>query len=358
MNKKPKDNKLNIIDLVVIKLTSIYVKIGVLRKEKHVKSILLICWVLAFSFNSLADPIVIAHRGASGYLPEHTLAAATLAHAQGADYIEQDLVLTKDLVPVVLHDIHIDTVTNVAHIYPNRMRKDGRFYAFDFTLAELKTLTVNERKNLNGKAVYPNRYQGNADFKIATFEEQIELINQLNRQFNKQVGFYPEIKAPAWHKAQGADISKVVLNTLRKYQLDHAKAAIFLQCFDFDELKRIRQELGAKVKLIQLIGENSWQESPTDYQYLKSKQGLKEIAEIAQGIGPWIPQLIDKKGNTTPFALLAKQSSLMIHPYTYRRDDLPFSLNKQALLDLLFKQIAVDGLFSDFPDDTLNYLTN
>lgn len=107
-----------------------------------------------------ANPDVIAHRGASGYLPEHTLEAATLAFSQGADYIEQDLVLSRDLVPVVLHDIHLDTVTDVAHKFPYRKRSDGRFYAFDFTLEELKTLKVRERTDLAGNEVFPNRYRG------------------------------------------------------------------------------------------------------------------------------------------------------------------------------------------------------
>jgi glycerophosphoryl diester phosphodiesterase len=92
-------------------------------------------------------PLVIAHRGASGYLPEHTLEAKVMAHAMGAPYIEQDVVLTKDDVPVILHDIHVDTISDVASRFPGRQREDGRFYALDFTLAELKQLRVTERFN-------------------------------------------------------------------------------------------------------------------------------------------------------------------------------------------------------------------
>ncbi|MFT6345062.1 MAG: glycerophosphoryl diester phosphodiesterase, partial [Paraglaciecola sp.] len=176
-----------------------------------------------------AKPLVIAHRGASGYLPEHTLQSVALAYAQGADFIEQDLVVTKDSKIIVLHDIHLETVTNVEQVFPSRKRPDGRYYALDFTLAELKTLNVHERQDAQGKQVFPNRYQGKGTFQIATFEEQIELIQQLNRQLNKTTGFYPEIKSPAWHREQGVDISQLVMAVLRKHQLDDADKAIYVQ---------------------------------------------------------------------------------------------------------------------------------
>ena len=299
---------------------------------------------LLFAQCVAADPIVIAHRGASGYLPEHTLEATTLAFNLGADYIEQDLVLSKDLVPVVLHDIHLDTVTNVAQIFPERKRKDGRFYTFDFTLAELKTLKVNERTDLSGKQVFPERYKGSAEFTIATFEEHIELINELNRQFGKNVGLYPEIKSPKWHKTQGADISKIVFDILRKHDLDDADKAIYVQCFDFDETRRLRNELGAKVKLVQLIGENDWGESDSDYRYLQTPEGLNEINKVAQGISSWIPQLVNKTLSSD-----ARKAGLLIHAYTVRK-------NEMKLLDILFKQ--VDGVFTDFPDKVKKHPNN
>lgn len=142
-----------------------------------------------------APQIVIAHRGASGYLPEHTLEAKAMAHAQGAHYIEQDLVLTKDDVPVVLHDIHIDTVTDVVEKFPTRKRDDGRYYALDFTLAELKTLRATERFNaVTGKQVYPNRFpKGQGRFEIATLAEELQLIQGLNHSTGRVAGIYPEI---------------------------------------------------------------------------------------------------------------------------------------------------------------------
>jgi glycerophosphoryl diester phosphodiesterase len=307
--------------------------------------------------SALAKPLVIAHRGASGYLPEHTLEAVTLAFALGADFIEQDLVLTKDLVPVVLHDIHLDTVTNVAERYPNRKRDDGRYYALDFTLAELKTLRVHERRELNGQQVFASRFQGNADFKIATFAEELELIAQLNRQFKRNVGYYPEIKSPKWHRDQGVDISAIVLNMLRDYQLDDAEKAIFVQCFDFAETKRLRSELGAKVKLIQLIGENDWLESGTDYNQLQTPAGLSELAEYVQGIGPWLPQIFDiTTQQATGLVANAHQRGLAVHPYTFRLDALPEGITSEQMLRIVFEQLAIDGLFTDFTDTVVDYL--
>jgi glycerophosphoryl diester phosphodiesterase len=304
-----------------------------------------------------AKPLVIAHRGAPGYLPEHTLESVTLAYAQGADFIEQDLVVTKDSKLIVLHDIHLETVTNVEQLFPNRKRQDGRYYALDFTLAELKTLNVHERQDANGKQIFPNRYQGKGSFHIATFEEQIELIQQLNRQFNKTTGFYPEIKSPAWHREQGVDISQLVMAVLRKHKLDNADKAIYVQCFDFAETQRLRNELGAKVKLIQLIGENDWLESPTDYNFLKTPAGLQAIAKVAQGIGPWIPQLVDLKTmQPTAYVKQAHNAGLQVHPYTFRKDALPDNIDTKQTLQLLFKELKVDGLFTDFTDTVVNYL--
>lgn len=128
--------------------------------------------------------IVIAHRGASGYLPEHTNEAKVAAFMMGADYLEQDLVLTKDNVPIVLHDIHLDEVTNVAQVFPNRNRPDSRFYAIDFALDEIKKLRVTERfrRNQPSNPYFPLRFPlWKSDFSIPTFQEEIELIQgQLN----------------------------------------------------------------------------------------------------------------------------------------------------------------------------------
>ena len=155
------------------------------------------------------------------------------------------------------------------------------------------------------------------------------------------------------------DISQLVLTVLRKHKLDNPDKAIYLQCFDFAETQRLRNDLDARVKLIQLIGENDWLESPTNYDVLKTPEGLKAIAKVAQGIGPWIPQLIDLKTmQPTNFVKQAHIADLKVHPYTFRNDALPDNVDTQQTLQLLFEELKVDGLFTDFTDTVINYLSD
>lgn len=306
-----------------------------------------------------AKPIVIAHRGASGYLPEHTTEALVMAYMQNADFIEQDLVLTKDGHLVVLHDIHIDTSTDVAEKFPDRIRKDNRYYAIDFNLKELKQLIVFERRNSQNKQVFAERFHGTAGFQIATFEEHITLIQQLNRQLDKDVGWYIEVKSPQWHLEQGQDIAKQLVEALSKYDLNNRESKVFVQCFDFKHSKRLRQELHLKTSLVQLLGENDWRYSATDYDFLKTEKGLMEIAKVADAIGPWIPQLLELKQGTvtrTGLAKLAKKHGLLVHPYTFRKDALPEGVSDQQLLNMLFTELKVDGIFTDFTDTVAIYL--
>ncbi|MBT1065611.1 glycerophosphodiester phosphodiesterase [Bowmanella sp. Y26] len=326
-----------------------------------IRTLITLVLLSTLSLAAIARPVVIAHRGASGYLPEHTLPAVILAHGMRPDYIEQDLVLSKDGILVVLHDIHLDTVTNVADIFPQRKRTDGRFYAIDFTLAELKTLRVQERRDEKGLQVFANRYQedgSNAElFRIATFEQQITLIRELNRSRGTNIGLYPELKSPAFHRAAGQDISKIFMAMLAKHNLNHAEANVIVQCFDFNETRRLRNELGLKTSLVQLLAENSWQESDNDYAYLRSPPGLKDIAKVADGIGPWLPQLVDfSSKQPTSLLLDAKALALKIHPYTLRADQLPPNMNWQQALTLVFDWLKVDGIFTDFPDKVVDYL--
>ena len=146
------------------------------------------------------NKIVIAHRGASGYLPEHTLPAKAMAYAQGADYLEQDLVMTKDDELIVPHDHYLDRVTDVAKRFPDRARKDGRYYAIDFTLAEIKSLKFTEGFEIeNGKKPYKNirvvfRWE-KSDFRIHTFQEELEFIQGLKPFHRKKYRDLPEIKS-------------------------------------------------------------------------------------------------------------------------------------------------------------------
>ncbi|MBD1390604.1 glycerophosphodiester phosphodiesterase [Neiella sp. HB171785] len=315
-----------------------------------------IAWILLLSAPMVHAIDVIAHRGASGLLPEHSLVAVAYAHAAGADYIEQDVVMSRDGVAVVLHDIHLDTTTDVATKYPNRARANGRFYAIDFDLAELKTLELHERVDHQSKhPEYPMRFPvKHLGLRIATFAEHIELIQGLNHSTGHTVGIYPEIKAPKWHREQGQDISKQVLAVLNQYGYNARHHKVFVQCFDANELRRIRHQLGSKLKLVQLLGENSWQLSTTDYDWLKTPEGMADVASYADGIGPWWPQLVDNQQQPSALASHAKAQQLIVHPYTFRADQLPsWAESYQQWLRVFIATVKVDGLFTDFPRQTV-----
>ena len=308
--------------------------------------------------------LVIAHRGASGYLPEHTLAAKAMAYAQGADFIEQDLVMSKDDHVVVLHDHHLDTVTNVSDVFPNRARDDGRYYVIDFTLAELRRLAVSERFKLSDGAkvaVFKQRFPlDKSSFRIATFTEEIELIQGLNRSTGGLVGIYPEIKSPAYHRDEGKDISAAVLEVLKAYGYRERQDSVFLQCFDADELQRIHSELlpamNMNVALVQLM------DTGPEYQATLTPEGMKTVASYAIGIGPSMdlivaPDSVSTKLKTTNLVELAHDLNLVVHPYTFRRDFLPsYAADYDELVEIYLKDIGVDGLFTDFPDLTVEYI--
>ena len=302
-------------------------------------------------------PLIIAHRGASGYLPEHTLAAKALAYGQGADFLEQDVVLSKDGVPVIFHDTHIDTTTDVAKKFPGRQRADGRFYALDFSVAELKQLNVTERFNpKTGKAAFPKRFPvGVGSCQVVTLEEEILFIQALNRSTGRNVGLYPELKAPAWHRQEGRDLSATVLPLLRKYGYDAKDSACYLQCFEYAEIKRLRGELGWSGKLIMLLGGKGKGPGETDFTYLQTDAGLAELAQLVDGIGPPISSYVAGKTpaerQVTDLAARSRKAGLKSHPYTLRADELPKCVTSvDELLSALFTEAKVDGLFTDFPD--------
>ena len=308
-------------------------------------------------------PVVIAHRGASGHLPEHTLQAKALAYAMGSDYLEQDIVATRDDELIVLHDIHLDGVTDVAQRFPGRARADGRYYARDFTLAEIETLSVHERTDEAGQQVFPQRqaHQGGA-FRVHTLGRELQLVVDLQDSAGNEVGIYPEIKQPAWHVAEGVDITILVLNELEKYGYRRNSDAAYLQCFDEGELRRIRHELGCELKLVQLIGQDDWSGEPTDFAAMRTPGGLEKLARTVDGIGPWVNQLYDvdtREGMVTDNGLvqLAHAQGLVVHPYTYRVDALPPGFASfDALVEFSVRTLAVDGVFTDFPDAFLSAL--
>ena len=326
------------------------------------------------------DKVVIAHRGASGYLPEHTLPAKAMAFAQGADYLEQDLVMTKDDQLVVLHDHYLDRVTDVADRFPDRARKDGRYYAIDFTLAEIKSLKFSEGFTIeNGKKVqtFPGRFpMGKSDFRVHTFEEEIEFIQGLNHSTGKNIGLYPEIKAPWFHHQEGKDIATRVLEVLKKYGYTKKTDKIYLQCFDANELKRIRNELepkmGVDLKLVQLIAYTKWNETEEQqpdgkwvnysYDWMLEPGAMEKIAQYADGIGPDYHMLIADSSTNGHIIINgmvkeAHEHQLEVHPFTVRADQLPpYAKDVNELYDALYRQADVDGLFTDFPDKAISYL--
>ncbi|APG18951.1 glycerophosphodiester phosphodiesterase [Kosakonia radicincitans DSM 16656] len=327
-----------------------------------------------------AEKIVIAHRGASGYLPEHTLPAKAMAYAQGADYLEQDLVMTKDDQLVVLHDHYLDRVTDVAERFPQRARKDGRFYAIDFTLDEIRSLKFTEGFDVeNGKKVqlFPGRFpMGKSEFRIHTFAEEIEFVQGLNHSTGKNIGIYPEIKAPWFHHQEGKDIAAKTLEVLKKYGYTSKKDKVYLQCFDADELKRIKHELepkmGMDLNLVQLIAYTKWHETQQkqpdgkwvnyNYDWMLQPGAMQQIAQYADGIGPDYHMLVadgSTPGNVklTQMVKEAHEHHLQVHPFTVRADQLPpYASDVNQLYEVLYRQADVDGLFTDFPDKAVQFL--
>lgn len=281
----------------------------------------------------------------------------------GADYLEQDIVATSDDELVVLHDIHLDRVSDVARLFPGRARADGRYYVRDFTLPEIRKLKVNERVNADGSPVYPGRFSSaDEEFRIHTFAEELQFTADMEAAAGRPVGVYPEIKRPRWHQQQGFDITPAVLGVLKEFNYTSHDAPAYLQCFDAQELRRIRGPLGCELKLVQLIADNAWQEAPGNFDALRSTRGLQRLAKTVDGIGPWIPQLYryrknDDSARDSGLVGRAHAAGLCVHPYTARSDDLPVGFATMTeLFDFLIDDLNVDGLFTDFPDAAAAYL--
>jgi glycerophosphoryl diester phosphodiesterase len=317
---------------------------------------ILICLTGVESIKS-SSAVVIAHRGASGYLPEHTLPCKALAYGQGADYLEQDVVLSKDNVPIVIHDIYLDEVSDVASsIFSTRNRSDGRFYVIDFTVAEIKTLRASERFNrYTGQPIFSKRFPINqSTFHLNTLAEELEFIaglNKANIDNNRQVGAYVEIKDPQFHRNQSrSNITEIVLDVLRTYNYTKRTDNVFLQCFDIDELQRIRLELKSDLKLIGLLSDDS---------YWTSDIGIEDLSTFADGIGPDYTLLFEEGNTLVPSKLFydARKYNLFIHPYTFRSDTnlQPFA-TFNIMLEFFIDTLKVDGLFIDQPDIAVAYI--
>jgi glycerophosphoryl diester phosphodiesterase len=311
-------------------------------------------------------PIVIAHRGACGYLPEHTLAGKAMACAMGADFVELDAILTKDDRAIVFHDHYLDAMTDVAERFPGKKRKDGRHYAIDLTLDEVKQLHLHERLDIKtGRQLYPDRFpaQSPVHFEIPTLEEEIEFIHGLNRSMGKRTGIYLEPKGPAYHRREGKNIEKVVLDIFRQFGYMEKDSNCYIQSFEPDSIRYMRQTLKSDLKMVQLIGDVSWEETPgVDYRRMVTPDGLDEVREYADLIGPWTNQIAveGKKGGGPEFTRLvewAHERNLDVHSYTFRADALPpYAKSFDELIDIFLLKVRVDGIFTDFPDRAVEFL--
>ena len=290
-------------------------------------------------------PLVIAHRGASAYLPEHTLAGKAMAHAMGADFLEQDVVATRDGELIVFHDLHLDDLTDAALRFPGRARADGRHYCIDFDLAEIRQLAVSERRRAGSRQPrYPGRFPAAAgSFAIPTLDEEIRFIHGLNQSTGRRVGIYPEVKSPAWHHDHGIDLAAKMLASLNRHGYSGPGDPAIMQCFDAGELRRMRSELGCSLRQVQLLeGEGA----------LPSDSELAAIRGYADGIGPGLGLVLG-----IGLVQAAHRAGLQVHPYTLRADALPpgFS-NLEELLTVLCGAESVDAVFTDFPDRVVRFL--
>lgn len=317
-------------------------------------------------------PIVIAHRGASGYVPEHTLAAYAVAIWQGADYIEPDLVLTRDGELIARHDNQLDLTTDIAsrpEFADRRTTKDidGQrltgWFSEDFTLAEIKRLRAIERL----PALRPANRRFDGQFEVPTLREILELVRAQERLVNRRVGLYPETKHPSYFAEQGLQMETALLELLTEYGYLHRDDPVFIQSFEVSNLQRLRSL--TSLPLVQLIADSG---RPYDvargngtltYDEMLSAAGLADIARYAAAIGPNKERItaLDANGVATgpdPLVAQAHDAGLAVHAYTFRAENafLPPAL-RQGAEQTAWGDVAteigaylaagVDGVFAD-----------
>ena len=323
-------------------------------------------------------PIVIAHRGASGYMPDHTLEGYTKAVELGADFIEPDLVSTKDGVLIARHEPNLKDTTDIATrpefaAYKRTMSVDGHdeegWFASDLTLAQIKTLRAKQPR-----ADRSTQYNG--QFQIPTFEEILKLRADLSKKYGREIGVYPETKHPAWHHALGLGFEDKLVNILKKHGLNRANAPVYIQSFELTNLKALKKM--TQVPLIYLLDADDVNKDGSiatirPYDFVKSgdtrtyadmlkPENLKEVAKTANGIGPWKVYIAsyrtdaDGKKYRLPANDLVKRAhalGLKVHPYTFRNeakhlteDDKGDPYNEYAT----YFATGIDGLFSDYTD--------
>jgi len=313
--------------------------------------------------------VVIAHRGASGERPEHTLAAYELAIDEGADFIEPDLVPTGDGVLVARHENEISGTTDVAEHPEFAARKatreiDGRavtgWFTEDFTLAELKTLRARERL----PEIRPANTVYDGQFEVPTLAEILALVKAKEAETGRRIGLEPELKHPSYFASLGIDTPALLLPQLAAAGYDSAEVPLFIQCFEVGTLARLAGE--TKLRLVQLVEAEG---SPADlpkvpYKALLTPTGLASIARYAAAIGPDIRLVLNPDGSPTSLVADAHAAGLEVHAWTLRRenaflpkplqigDDPTASGNLAALVGLL-KAAGVDAVFTDHPADVM-----
>ncbi|MFG0307411.1 MAG: glycerophosphodiester phosphodiesterase family protein [Phycisphaerales bacterium JB040] len=292
--------------------------------------------------------LVIAHRGASAYLPEHTLEAYTLAYAQGADYIEPDVVLTRDGVLICAHDLTMERVTDVAQRFPDRARDDGSWYWIDFDLAEIRSLarldpeapprTGHPRAETQQTGGHAAPEWGG---RVATLDEMLALVARLNdtlgARAGRTVGVIPEPKDPAFHRDQGRPIEEELLAALARHGYTARPDHAIIQCFDLDSLERFAA-LGCGgndgLRLVWLLSD------------VPSQQQLARAKRICVGLGPSRALLVNEDGWPSPFHITAGAFRFELYPYTFRGDHDTVRDDARHFFDTL----RVQGLFTDNPD--------
>lgn len=322
------------------------------------------CLVLWACLPSSPPPaLVIAHRGASGHRPEHTRAAYELAIAQGADYIEPDLVPTRDGVLIVRHENDLSDTTDVADRYPERRTHktiDGEsrqgFFSEDFTLAEIRTLRARERLPLRS-------HEFDGQLTVLTLDEVLQLVAQKESELKRRIGLYPELKHPAYFRALGLRVEDALLSALSAAGYGRRTDPVFIQSFEPLCLQRLRPRTA--LRLIQLIDEPSghpydlWQSGDRrSYGELVAPAGLDYIRGYADGIGVHKALLIPTtaSGQLAAVSRLVRDAHarrLLVHVFTLRAEPVfvlpPFRADAQAEAAALLS-LGSDGLFCDSPD--------
>ncbi|GIE36526.1 glycerophosphoryl diester phosphodiesterase [Actinoplanes italicus] len=317
-------------------------------------------------------PLVVGHRGASGYRPEHTLASYELAARLGADYLEPDLVSTKDGVLVCRHEPEIGGTTDVASRpeFADRKRTvvlDGvsvtGWWTQDFTLAELKTLRATERI----PAIRQQNTVYDGYFEVPTFQELLDLRKRLSNELGRDLGVFPETKHPTFFRNIGLALEKPLVRTLRRNGLDKRGAKVFIQSFEAANLRDLADDHRVEVPLVFLSSASgSPFNDPRSYADYLTPVGIKELSEFVDGLGPEKGQIIPRKadgtlGTPTTLVTDAHAAGLKVIPYTFRAENsfLPAELRvgtdttaygRSIDEQVTFLRTGIDGLFTDNPD--------